>query len=399
MGQYDRLFFKLEKEETHNPLMTPFQQYFRGDRSIKGAQIYLPYRAFVKPGVIDAEPHFHRDEEYLAFVGYDVRDAFESFDAEIELWLGEDIHNMQKIVITKPTMIRVPQFYWHGPIEIKRLGKPLFFQPVLMGSRYCAIRYREDENGHPYYDTLVEGITPCKQDPDKVWDPAQGSYDAPKQVWQGTPGTVRYDNLIHTFEKQYTKWGDFMPPYQAYFRGHDCMKDSSLYTCYRPYMKDAFIDRTPNFHAEEEYLCFTGYDMTDPWGSFDATIEFWIGEDLKNLEQHIFTEPTLIRIPPYTWHTPLQFHNVKKPVYLQVLGTRGKFGTGQIKFMPDGSHIIEYTGSAGHKPCTFDPNKQCTFCGRCVMQRFGKGEGPQNATEAAHYWMELARNGFKPPKD
>lgn len=174
MGEYDWLFCKLQREETHSDLLPQFQQYFRGSRSTKGAQIYLPYRAFIKPGVISSEAHFHRDEEYLAFVGHDLRDAFESFDAEIELYLGEDIHDMEKIVITKPTMVRVPQFFWHGPIEIKRLGKPLFFQPVLFSSRYYAIRYREDENGAAYYDTAVEGISPGTGDPTMVWDPVKG---------------------------------------------------------------------------------------------------------------------------------------------------------------------------------------------------------------------------------
>ena len=159
MGQFDWLFYKFDKVETHSDgMLPPLEAYFRGDSCIKGAQIYLPYRAYMKTGVIDPEPHFHRDEEYLAFVGHDLRDAFESFDAEIEIWLGEDYENMEKIVITEPTMIRVPQFYWHGPVEIKRIGKPLFFQPVLFNSRYYAIRRREDVAGKVYYDTLCEGM-------------------------------------------------------------------------------------------------------------------------------------------------------------------------------------------------------------------------------------------------
>ena len=159
MGQFDWLFYKFEKVETHSVGMLPqFEAYFRGESCIEGAQIYLPYRAYMEPGVIDPEPHFHRDEEYLAFVGHDLRDAFESFDAEIEMWLGEDYDSMEKIVITKPTMIRVPQFYWHGPVEIKRLGKPLFFQPVLFNSRYYAIRRRENSAGKVYFDTLCEGL-------------------------------------------------------------------------------------------------------------------------------------------------------------------------------------------------------------------------------------------------
>lgn len=192
----------------------------------------------------------------------------------------------------------------------------------------------------------------------------------------------KYSNLVHTFQKQYNYWGDFMPPYQAYFRGHDCMKDSSFYSSYRCYMKDAFVDKVPNFHSEEEYLCFTGYDMMDPWGSFDAEIEFWIGKELNNLEKHVFSKPTIIRIPPFTWHCPLQYMNVKKPVYLQVLGTRGKFGAFFYRADEDGGYHLEYVGSSGSKKCVFDEKKQCTFCGKCFKSRDHSGE-PANATEAA----------------
>ena len=105
-------------------------------------------------GVISAEPHFHRDEEYLAFVGHDLRNAFDSFDAEITFWMGERLDDMEKIVIDKPTMIKVPGLWWHGPLEITRLGKPLFFQPVLYNSRYYAIYRRVDKSGRPYMETV-----------------------------------------------------------------------------------------------------------------------------------------------------------------------------------------------------------------------------------------------------
>ena len=83
MGAYDYCFYPLKQEKTGSDMLPEFQQYFWGEENIPGARVNLPYRAYGKPGVIDAEPHFHRDEEYLAFVGYDMRDAFESFDAEI----------------------------------------------------------------------------------------------------------------------------------------------------------------------------------------------------------------------------------------------------------------------------------------------------------------------------
>lgn len=199
----------------------------------------------------------------------------------------------------------------------------------------------------------------------------------------------KYDHLVYTFEKQYTHWGDFMPPYQAYFRGRDCMPDSELYTPYRCYMKEAFIDKFPNFHPEEEYLCFTGYDMQDPWGSFDAEIEIWIGKDLKHLEKHIITEPTMVRIPAFTWHCPLEYKRVSKPVYLQVLGTRGKFGFGMMKINPDGTHEIEFAGSAGNLPCVLEEGKQCTFCGKCKRGKQPKDGEPKTATEAAEFYKNL----------
>jgi hypothetical protein len=130
-------------------------------------------------------------------------------------------------------------------------------------------------------------------------------------------------------------------------------------------MKEAFIDRVPTFHTEEEYLCFIGYDMVDPWGSFDADVEFWIGKDINNMEKHMITEPTIVRIPPYTWHCPLEFKRVGKPVYFQVLSPRGKFGAFMQKIDEDGKPYIIYSAPGGNKACVFDHTKKCTICGRC----------------------------------
>ncbi len=169
MGQYDWLFFEFPEEETHmGGMLPPVQAYFRGECSVPGSQVCLPYRAYLKPGVIDDEPHFHRDEEYLAFVGHDLRDAFDSFDAEIVFYMGESLDDMERIVIDRPTMIKVPGLYWHGPLEITRLGKPLFFQPVLFNSRYYAVRRRFDKDGNPYMETVCQGLSPCKLEKDKT---------------------------------------------------------------------------------------------------------------------------------------------------------------------------------------------------------------------------------------
>jgi len=188
------------------------------------------------------------------------------------------------------------------------------------------------------------------------------------------------DHLVHVFKKEQNfRPGGFLPPYQAYFRGHDCMPDSNFYSSYRCYMAAVYNDRWPNFHSEEEYLCFVGYDMVDPWGSFDAEIEFWIGTEMTKMEQHIITEPTIIRIPPYMWHCPLEFRKVNKPVYLQILQPRGKFGTFSPKIDKNGKLYIVYAGSSGHMPCKLDKSKQCTFCGKC--KKLASGDEPKTASE------------------
>ncbi len=186
----------------------------------------------------------------------------------------------------------------------------------------------------------------------------------------------KYEHLVHTFKKEETRWGDFVPPFQAYFRGDSCMPDAKFYTQYRPYMKEAYVDREPNFHAEEEYLCFIGYDLADPFGSFDAVIEIWIGKDIDNMEQHIITEPTIIRIPPYTWHCPLRYLKVNKPVYLESMLTKGRFGVFVRRFDENGRPYYPHS-VAGKKMCILEPQKQCNVCGRCFKDYAQKEEAAQ----------------------
>ncbi len=169
MGAYDWCFYPFEKEQSPaGSLYAPEQARFRGELSIPGAFLNIPYRACCRTGYLEREPHFHRDEEYLAFVGHDLRDAFDSFDAEIVFYMGERLDDMEKIVIDRPAMIKVPGLYWHGPLEITRLGKPLFFQPVLFNSRYYAIHRRFDRAGNPYMETICQGLSPCKLEKDKT---------------------------------------------------------------------------------------------------------------------------------------------------------------------------------------------------------------------------------------
>jgi hypothetical protein len=75
--------------------------------------------------------------------------------------------------------------------------------------------------------------------------------------------------------------------------------------------KPLFIDKVPHVHDGDEYLFFLGAQVPDSFSTFDAEIDFSIGEEQ---EKYTITEPTLIFIPRGLLHTPLNFRKINKPV-------------------------------------------------------------------------------------
>jgi hypothetical protein len=71
-------------------------------------------------------PHTHEGHEILGFIGGNPQN-FEEFDAEIELALGEE---EEVYTITSPTVFSIPAGLVHGPLTIKRIGKPVLFIEV-----------------------------------------------------------------------------------------------------------------------------------------------------------------------------------------------------------------------------------------------------------------------------
>jgi hypothetical protein len=67
-------------------------------------------------------------------------------------------------------------------------------------------------------------------------------------------------------------------------------------------------------HAVEEYLFFTGADITY-FFEFDAEIEVQLGDDPDHMETYTITEPTVIRIPPKMWHGPVKFKRIGAPIF------------------------------------------------------------------------------------
>ena len=119
-----------------------------------------------------------------------------------------------------------------------------------------------------------------------------------------------------------------------------------------------FIDPYPHKHSGDEYLGFLGppghvYD-------WDAHIEFTLGLD-DDAEMYNIDQPTIVRIPANTWHCPLNFIRIGKPVFFQVVLEQSIFGGTYM--MPEGIKELEYNGQIS---CILDPEKQCDVCKKCL---------------------------------
>lgn len=106
---------------------------FRGGRIIPGAGANFGWILITSPLFIDREAHTHDVDEYLFFLGGQVPDSFSTFDAEIDLFIGEE---QEKYVITEPTLVYIPKGLLHTPLEFRKINKPVLFGMILLAPSF-----------------------------------------------------------------------------------------------------------------------------------------------------------------------------------------------------------------------------------------------------------------------
>ena len=100
---------------------------------------------------------------------------------------------------------------------------------------------------------------------------------------------------------------------------------------------------------------------------FDAEIDFFIGDDPDHMEIHKITRPTVVRIPPTVWHSPILFRKMKKPLLFQAAYHAGCWGNVyRIKDKND-NPVYAYMGD-NVRFCKNRPGEKCTICGECAAQ-------------------------------
>lgn len=382
MGRFDGLFYTIPVEHHNWDGYASPRAGFPGNDAMPRTHMYMGFSVAVKEGTMEV-PHIHHAvDEYLVFTGADLVNFFDSFDAEVEVWLGEDPLNMEKITITKPTVIRVPPNLWHCPIRFKRVGKPVCFIPLYLDGDWSKITRIVDDGGMEAFQYEGAGLRRCVKDRSKKCvycgrcfseaareqeeRGAADDYIKPFYEMENTRNpTGLFNRFVYTMEPEYHEWGETFANPRAGYPGIQVDEEARVYFGYDIILKPCPMDEPHIHHAVEEYLIFTGADLMDPFRSFDAEITLMVGDDPDHMEEHVITEPTLVRIPPHVWHCPIEFKRVGKPVNFMPIYPDGRWSKISRQIIRDDGTPTYVYEAVGLARCRLDGGKTCTYCGKC----------------------------------
>ena len=408
--KYEKLFYEFEPETIDGGDWTnSVQAFFHGEKDIPDAVMYTGFQVIYKPVTMETEPIYHREPENLVFLGATLPDVFSSFDAEVHFYMGPALDKMEKIVITEPTLVKVPKGYWHSPLKFVRVDKPLLFQAVLFAGAPGSVKMVEggqllfsDKETHRFAHvddpTAPKSVpwTVINEDGVELYSDT-GAYDpmkAPKSTETVIrPGykskaysdatalkapkpalTEETTKCVLALPKEETSWGDWCPSPQAYFRGDIYMEDATYNVGFQIFAGANDMEE-PHFHqGVDEYIFFMGADPKNIF-DFDCEIEFYMGDDPDHMETRIINKPTVVRLPPTVWHCPIKFRKVNKPLLFQAAFMHGTWGTITRAPAPNvdkgffsRKYTYDYMGD-NVRFCRYDDKKRCNICGACFPKQ------------------------------
>lgn len=349
MSLYDELIFKIPQEYHQWYGFVSPRGFFRGTTMMEKARVYMDWTAVSKPLPMEVPHTHHCADEYLVFTNADMTN-FSEFDAEIDVWLGEDAENMEMFTITQPTIIRVPPKLYHCPVNFRKINpeKPIVFSAVYLDGDWSKINRQVDENGREEFTYDGAGIRRCVMDRSKeciycgkcfshamndmeqapkaqAADAApQADLLAPYYEMAKRPRTGKYDKYVYAYRPEEHDDDRFLSP-RGGFRGTEEMDGSRLWYLYNIVRRECTIGEIHMHHAVEEYLFFTGADIAK-FFEFDAEIEISLGPDPEHLETYTITEPTVVRIPAGVWHGPIVVKRIGAPINFEPFYPNGNYG-------------------------------------------------------------------------
>jgi hypothetical protein len=103
-----------------------------GGRDFQGAPVVMVCGCISTPFVMTTEAHAHDFDQFFVFLGGNPQDM-KDFGAEVELSLGEE---GGKQIIDSTSVVYIPGGMLHGPLNFKKVDKPIIFMDVALTSTY-----------------------------------------------------------------------------------------------------------------------------------------------------------------------------------------------------------------------------------------------------------------------
>ncbi|MHB8104562.1 MAG: hypothetical protein ACYDG5_03370, partial [Dehalococcoidales bacterium] len=120
-GKYDKYITReVVKEVPDKPGVFVTSTRHLGEK-FGGGHLSVDCIYVTKPHLMITQPHKHEFPQYIHFFSANPNDP-RDFDAEIEITLGEE---KEKHIVTTPAAAYFPAGLLHGPIEFKKVKKPL----------------------------------------------------------------------------------------------------------------------------------------------------------------------------------------------------------------------------------------------------------------------------------
>lgn len=356
MGRYDDLIFTIPVEIHHWYGFVSPRGFFRGTTMMENAKVYMDWSAVDKPMTMEIPHTHHCADEYLVFTNADMKNFFE-FDAEVDVWIGDDPENLEMYTLTSPTVIRVPPKLYHCPVNFRKINpeKPIVFSAVYLDGDWSKINRKVDAEGNESFMYDGAGVRRCVKDRTKeciycgecfsearkermkkALAPKGSEWLDPYYEMAKRSGQGRFAKYVHPFEPEELDDDRYISP-RGSFHGKEAMEGSKLWYQYGIVKKPCVIGETHMHHAVEEYFFFTGADISK-FFEFDAEIEIELGPDPEHMEKYTITEPTAVRIPAGVWHGRIEVKRLGAPINFEPFYPCGSYG--KILYR-DGVYVYE----------------------------------------------------------
>jgi hypothetical protein len=105
-----------------------------GLKGWEGIKPRMKWEYITQPVLKNEKAHSHDFDEFMCFLGCDPSNAF-NFGAEIELSMGVE---GEKNIINSATIVCIPKGLVHGPLDFKKIGRPILFCDIYLSPEYIS---------------------------------------------------------------------------------------------------------------------------------------------------------------------------------------------------------------------------------------------------------------------